>query len=51
MSPKGRLAGHAVENIRRYFEAHPEINVVYGDEDETGKGGKYIHPYFIPFTQ
>ncbi len=48
VSPKGRLAGHAVENIRRYFEAHPEINVVYGDEDEMVSRGKYGHPYFKP---
>ncbi|WP_408070092.1 glycosyltransferase family 2 protein [Butyrivibrio sp. JL13D10] len=48
VSPKGRLAGHAVENIRRYFEAHPEINVVYGDEDEMIGRGKYGKPYFKP---
>ncbi len=48
VSPKGKLAGCAVENIRRYFEAHPEINVAYGDEDEFEDHGKYHHPYFKP---
>ena len=48
VSPKGRLAGHAVENIRRYFQAHPEINVAYGDEDELVGRGRYGHPYFKP---
>ncbi len=48
VSPKGKLAGHAIENIRNYFQAHPEINVVYGDEDELLPKGRYGHPYFKP---
>ncbi len=48
VSPKGKLAGHAEENIRNYFQAHPEINVLYGDEDEMVSKGKYGHPYFKP---
>ena len=48
VSPKGKLTKRATEVIKQYFVAHPEHNVVYGDEDETGKGGKYIHPYFKP---
>ena len=47
-SPKGKLTKRATEVVRQYFIAHPEHNVVYGDEDEIGKGGKYIHPYFKP---
>ncbi len=48
VSPKGKLVKKAAEVIKQYFIAHPEHNVVYGDEDEMSKGGKYIHPYFKP---
>lgn len=48
VSPKGKLVKKASEVVKQYFIAHPEINVVYGDEDELGKGGKFIHPYFKP---
>ena len=48
VSPKGKLTKRATEVVKQYFIAHPEHNVVYGDEDETGKGGKYIHPFFKP---
>ncbi len=48
VSPKGKLTKRATEVIKQYFIAHPEHNVVYGDEDELSKGGKYIHPYFKP---
>ena len=48
VSPKGKLVKRAQEVIRQYFIAHPEHNVVYGDEDEISQGGKYIHPYFKP---
>ena len=48
VSPKGKLVRKAADVIKQYFIAHPEHNVVYGDEDELSKGGKYIHPYFKP---
>ncbi len=48
VSPKGKLSRRAVEVVKQYFVAHPEHSVVYGDEDEIGAGGKYIHPYFKP---
>ena len=48
VSPKGRLTKRATEVIKQYFVAHPEHEIVYGDEDEIGKGGKYIHPFFKP---
>ncbi len=48
VSPKGKLIKKAAEVIKQYFIAHPEHNVVYGDEDELSSGGKYIHPYFKP---
>jgi GT2 family glycosyltransferase len=48
VSPKGKLVRKAADVVKQYFIAHPEHNVVYGDEDELGKGGKYIHPYFKP---
>ena len=48
VSPKGKLVKKAAEVVKQYFIAHPEHNVVYGDEDEAGNNGKYIHPYFKP---
>ena len=48
VSPKGKLIKKAAEVVRQYFIAHPEHNVVYGDEDEASANGKYIHPYFKP---
>ena len=48
VSPKGKLTRRATEVVKEYFIAHPEHNLVYGDEDEIGKGGKYIHPFFKP---
>lgn len=48
VSPKGRLTKRATEVIKQYFVAHPDHEIVYGDEDEIGKGGKYIHPFFKP---
>ncbi|WP_177201647.1 glycosyltransferase family 2 protein [Butyrivibrio proteoclasticus] len=47
-SNRGKLTKRAAEVIKQYFIAHPEHNVVYGDEDEIGTRGKYIHPYFKP---
>ena len=48
VSPKGKLARHAVEYIKSFFMEHPQINVVYGDEDELNGRGHYAHPYFKP---
>lgn len=48
VSPKGKLANHAVAHIRKFFMEHPQINVVYGDEDEVEGHGRYVHPYFKP---
>jgi len=48
VSPRGKLIRKAAEVVKQYFIAHPEHNVVYGDEDELSKAGKYIHPYFKP---
>ncbi|MBR1670264.1 MAG: glycosyltransferase [Butyrivibrio sp.] len=48
VSPKGKIIKKAQEVVKQYFIAHPEHNVVYGDEDELGSGGKYIHPFFKP---
>ena len=48
VSSKGKLTKRAIEVIKQYFIGHPEHNVVYGDEDESSTGGRYIHPYFKP---
>ncbi|MCR5101596.1 MAG: glycosyltransferase [Butyrivibrio sp.] len=48
VSPKGKLSKNAVNDIKRFFINNPDINVVYGDEDELAQGGKFTHPYFKP---
>lgn len=51
-SGRGRLADCALENIRRYFEEHPEAMIVYGDEDvETGsRRSPWFKPDWSPDT-
>ena len=50
---KGRLASGAVRTIGAYFAAHPEIQLLYGDEDvwEQATGGRATHrrlPWYKP---
>lgn len=46
---EGRLAGQAGYWIREYFEAHPEAEIVYGDEDEWNEEEqKRQNPWFKP---
>lgn len=46
---KGRLAERAKDRIYEYFEAHPETEVVYGDEDEWNEEErKRQNPWFKP---
>lgn len=46
---EGRLAEQAEYRVREYFEAHPEAEVVYGDEDEWNEEEqKRQNPWFKP---
>lgn len=45
---KGQLAENAVERINAYFVRHPEIEMVYGDEDLLSESGERVIPWFKP---
>ncbi len=40
----GELTGYAIQMIRAYFAAHPNINMLYGDEDQVSDG-TYMNPW------
>ena len=44
----GEEGKSAVFLIRDFFDNHPEISLLYGDEDEISGEGKYRNPYFKP---
>lgn len=46
---EGRIAEQAEYRLREYFEAHPEAEIVYGDEDEWNvEDQKRQNPWFKP---
>lgn len=45
---RGEEGKSAVFLIRDFFDKHPEISLLYGDEDEISEEGKYRNPYFKP---
>lgn len=45
---QGEEGKSAVFLIRDFFDKHPEISLLYGDEDEISEEGKYRNPYFKP---
>lgn len=45
--PCGRLAEHAVAFIQEYFVKHPEVQIVYGDED-VWQGAERNNPWYKP---
>lgn len=45
---QGELALDAVERIRDYFIRHPEVQIVYGNEDLLGQGRERCFPWFKP---
>lgn len=45
---KGRLTRYAGDYIAEYFNRHPEIRLLYGDEDQLDEEGLPQNPYFKP---
>ncbi len=45
---KGMLTACARKSIMCYFRTHPEVQLLYGDEDVQGADGKASHPVFKP---
>ncbi|MDO5133604.1 MAG: glycosyltransferase [Eubacteriales bacterium] len=43
----GMLTEFAEHAVCRYFEEHPSVNMLYGDEDQISEG-EYISPWFKP---
>lgn len=44
----GRLNANALEEITAYFAAHPEVMLLYGDEDLMLADGTRINPWYKP---
>ena len=42
----GELTDYARTMIRDYFAAHPDINLLYADEDRISDSGEYLDPWF-----
>ena len=42
----GELAEYAVSMIRAFFAEHPDINMVYGDEDQVSDG-VHVSPWLV----
>ena len=42
----GELDELALTLIKDYFAAHPEINLLYGDEDRVAEDGVHLDPWF-----
>lgn len=45
---KGVMTSCARRSILCYFRKHPEVRLLYGDEDVQGEGGKPTSPVFKP---
>ena len=45
---KGRLAENAEEKICAFFGQHPEVEILYGDEDLWAVGAERTTPWFKP---
>lgn len=48
LRPGVKMAQGALERITWYFEKHPEVQLVYGDEDVLDASGKRACPWFKP---
>ena len=44
----GRLRRGALEAISSYFAMHPEVELLYGDEDLMRSDGTRVHPWYKP---
>ena len=45
---EGVLATNAVQQINAYFAKHPEVEIVYGDEDLLAENGERCIPWYKP---
>jgi len=45
---RGMLTAYARKSIMCYFKLHPEVQLLYGDEDVQGADGKACYPVFKP---
>lgn len=45
---EGRLSDRALAEISAYFEAHPEVELLYGDEDMLLSDGSRANPWYKP---
>ena len=45
---EGVLAVNAVQQINAYFARHPEVEIIYGDEDLLNENGERVIPWFKP---
>ncbi len=48
VSPEGELSAGAVASIGAYMAAHPEVLVLYGDEDVADADGTFHSPWLKP---
>lgn len=44
----GRLGDYALDVIKEYFAAHPEVSLLYGDEDTLLSDGTRSNPWYKP---
>ena len=44
----GRISLGALEAISSYFAMHPEVELLYGDEDLMRSDGTRVHPWYKP---
>ncbi len=45
---EGQLAENALQWINAYFARHPDVEIVYGDEDLLGEKGERCTPWYRP---
>lgn len=45
---EGQLAENALQQINAYFASHPDVEIVYGDEDLLGDRGERCIPWYRP---
>lgn len=45
---EGELSENVTEHINDYFVSHPEVEIVYGDEDLLGENGERCIPWYKP---
>ena len=46
--PEGYFGNRPLYAMQAYFARHPEVMILYGDEDAKEKDGTHSHPWFRP---